>query len=55
MFLTVCTIDYDPFLLMQDGDKKYGFTVTIYEYASTIATLWDTTKGTLFLLLPLLK
>lgn len=39
-----CTIDYDPFLLMQDGDKKYGFTVTIYEYASTIATLWDTTK-----------
>lgn len=40
-----CDLDYDPFLLMQDTGKKYGFTVTIYEYAETIVTLWDETKS----------
>lgn len=41
-----CDINYDPFLLMSDGKKKYGFVVTIYEYAETIVTLWDETKST---------
>ncbi|KZT42076.1 glycosyltransferase family 15 protein [Sistotremastrum suecicum HHB10207 ss-3] len=39
-----CDIDYDPFLVMQDGNKVYGFTISLYEYESTIPTLWETTK-----------
>ena len=40
-----CDLDYDPFLVMQDGNKVYGFTVSLYEYPATIPTLWDATKG----------
>ncbi|KAL1914667.1 uncharacterized protein VTP21DRAFT_8078 [Calcarisporiella thermophila] len=39
-----CDIDYDPFLYMQDNDLKYGFTISLFEYESTIPTLWKTTK-----------
>lgn len=39
-----CDIDYDPFLLMQDNNKVYGFTVSLFEYEATIPTLWETTK-----------
>ncbi|KAK6345961.1 alpha 1,2-mannosyltransferase 2.4.1 [Orbilia blumenaviensis] len=39
-----CDIDYDPFLYMQENKKKYGFTLSLYEYKDTIPTLWDTTK-----------
>ncbi|KAJ7751529.1 glycosyltransferase family 15 protein [Mycena maculata] len=39
-----CSLDYNPFLFMQDEDKKYGFTMTRPEYAETIRTLWDTVK-----------
>lgn len=39
-----CDIDYDPFLIMQDQNKTYGFTVSLYEYPETIPTLWDTVK-----------
>ncbi|GAA5839356.1 hypothetical protein JCM5353_000380 [Sporobolomyces roseus] len=39
-----CDIDYDPFLYMQQKKKKYGWTVSLYEYAETIPTLWDRTK-----------
>lgn len=39
-----CDIDYDPFLLMQDQNKVYGFTVSLYEYEATIPTLWQTVK-----------
>ncbi|KAK4051334.1 hypothetical protein OIV83_002818 [Microbotryomycetes sp. JL201] len=39
-----CDIDYDPFLFMQSHKKKYGFIISIYEYADTTETLWDTTK-----------
>jgi len=39
-----CDIDYDPFLLMQDNNKVYGFTITIHEYEATIPSLWQTTK-----------
>ncbi|EIN07347.1 glycosyltransferase family 15 protein [Punctularia strigosozonata HHB-11173 SS5] len=39
-----CDLDYDPFLVMQDGDKVYGFTVSLYEYEATIPTLWSATK-----------
>ncbi|KII88493.1 glycosyltransferase family 15 protein [Plicaturopsis crispa FD-325 SS-3] len=39
-----CDVDYDPFLVMQDGNKKYGFTVSLYEYEATIPTLWAAVK-----------
>jgi len=33
---------------MQDGNKVYGFTLSLYEYPRTIPTLWDATKGETF-------
>ncbi|THU91143.1 glycosyltransferase family 15 protein [Dendrothele bispora CBS 962.96] len=39
-----CDLDYDPFLIMQDEKKVYGFTVSLYEYEATIPTLWDAVK-----------
>lgn len=30
---------------MQDNKKKYGFTISIKEYAKTIPTLWKETKS----------
>lgn len=39
-----CDLDYDPFLIMQDQNKVYGFTVSLYEYEATIPTLWSTVK-----------
>ncbi|KAI6022688.1 glycosyltransferase family 15 protein [Pisolithus marmoratus] len=39
-----CDIDYDPFLLMQDQNKVYGFTISLYEYETTIPTLWSSVK-----------
>lgn len=39
-----CDIAYDPFLLMQDEKKVYGFTLSLYEYIETIPTLWDAVK-----------
>ncbi|GJE90829.1 glycosyltransferase family 15 protein [Phanerochaete sordida] len=39
-----CDLDYDPFLVMQDQKKVYGFTVSLYEYEATIPTLWDAVK-----------
>lgn len=31
---------------MQDQNKVYGFTLSLYEYPATIPTLWDSVKGT---------
>ncbi|RKP35027.1 nucleotide-diphospho-sugar transferase, partial [Dimargaris cristalligena] len=39
-----CDVDYDPFLMMQERNLKYGFTISIHEYRETIPTLWETTK-----------
>ncbi|KAK3815286.1 MAG: nucleotide-diphospho-sugar transferase [Benniella sp.] len=39
-----CDMDFDPFLYMQDNNKKYAFTISLYEYPETIQGLWDTTK-----------
>ncbi|KAI8138046.1 nucleotide-diphospho-sugar transferase [Fennellomyces sp. T-0311] len=41
----LCDIDYDPFLYMQENNKKYGWTISLLEYESTIPTLWETTKA----------
>jgi len=35
-----CDIHYDPFLIMEDEQKVYGFTLSLYEYEATIPTLW---------------
>ncbi|KAJ8078792.1 hypothetical protein PM082_013075 [Marasmius tenuissimus] len=37
-----CDLDYDPFLMMQDQGKVYGFTIILPEYGSTIRSLWRT-------------
>ncbi|KAF9002075.1 nucleotide-diphospho-sugar transferase [Cyathus striatus] len=35
-----CDINFDPFLHMEQNNKTYGFTITMYEYEKTIPTLW---------------
>ncbi|KAL1728728.1 glycosyltransferase family 15 protein [Schizophyllum commune] len=39
-----CDIDYDPFIYMQENEKVYGFTISLYEWEPTIPTLWDSVK-----------
>ncbi|KAH8081227.1 alpha-1,2-mannosyltransferase [Filobasidium floriforme] len=39
-----CDIAYDPFLVMQDQGKVYGFTISLFEYIETIPSLWDSVK-----------
>jgi alpha 1,2-mannosyltransferase len=39
-----CDIHYDPFRLMVEQNKKYGFVLSLYEYVETIPTLWDAAK-----------
>jgi len=40
-----CDIEFDPFVFMEENNKLYGFTITMYEYHATIPTLWDTVKA----------
>ncbi|ESK90960.1 glycosyltransferase family 15 protein [Moniliophthora roreri MCA 2997] len=39
-----CDVTFDPFLFMEDNDKIYGFTITMYEFEKTIPTLWGHVK-----------
>ncbi|KAH8119742.1 glycosyltransferase family 15 protein [Phellopilus nigrolimitatus] len=39
-----CDMDYDPFLMMQDQQKVYSFTISLYEWHATIPTLWPAVK-----------
>lgn len=39
-----CDIHEDPFMYLQENNKVYGFTISLYEYPRTIPTLWDTVK-----------
>ncbi|KAG0292716.1 alpha 1,2-mannosyltransferase 2.4.1 [Linnemannia gamsii] len=39
-----CDLDFDPFLFMQDNNKKYAFTMSLPEYTETIPSLWNVTK-----------
>ncbi|KZP18793.1 glycosyltransferase family 15 protein [Athelia psychrophila] len=39
-----CDLEYDPFLFMQDNDKVYSWTISLYEWEPTIPTLWTTVK-----------
>ncbi|KAI9266777.1 glycosyltransferase family 15 protein [Phascolomyces articulosus] len=40
-----CDLDYDPFLYMQQNNKKYGWTISLLEYQKTIPTLWNTVRS----------
>ena len=39
-----CDISFDPFKFMVENKKKYSFVLSLYEYAETIPTIWDSTK-----------
>lgn len=39
-----CDFPYDPFSVMREKGKKYGFVMAIYDYENTIPTLWDTVE-----------
>ncbi|KAI0048474.1 glycosyltransferase family 15 protein [Auriscalpium vulgare] len=39
-----CNINIDPFVYMQDNNKTYGFTITMYEFQATIPTLWSAVR-----------
>jgi len=39
-----CDVHYDPFRFMAENNKKYSFTLSLYEYVETIPTLWDSVK-----------
>ncbi|KAK0479008.1 glycosyltransferase family 15 protein [Armillaria luteobubalina] len=36
-----CDVNFDPFVFMEDNDKIYAFTITMYEFERTIPTLWS--------------
>ncbi|XP_006456474.1 hypothetical protein AGABI2DRAFT_211452 [Agaricus bisporus var. bisporus H97] len=35
-----CDVNVDPFLFMEDNNKTYSFTITMYEFEATIPSLW---------------
>ncbi|KAI0381717.1 glycosyltransferase family 15 protein [Hypomontagnella monticulosa] len=39
-----CDVDYDVFRYMQDNNKTYGFTITLYDAPKSIPTLWPETN-----------
>lgn len=38
-----CDVDYDVFRYMQDHNKTYGFTISLYDSPQSIPTLWPET------------
>lgn len=39
----LCDVDYDVLQFMQGSNKKYGFTIALYEWERTVRTLWNST------------
>ena len=39
-----CDIGFDPFVFMAENKKKYSFVISLFEYAETIPTIWDSAK-----------
>ncbi|KAJ3506526.1 hypothetical protein NLJ89_g6816 [Agrocybe chaxingu] len=39
-----CDILFDPFRYMQENNKTYAFTISMFEYGATIPTLWEFIK-----------
>ncbi|KAI5966353.1 KTR2 [Candida pseudojiufengensis] len=40
----MCDFQYDPFQLLRENNKVYGFIIAITEYENTIPTLWETVE-----------
>ncbi|KAH8979435.1 glycosyltransferase family 15 protein [Lactarius akahatsu] len=40
-----CDANFDPFAFMQENNKVYGFTITLYEIERTIESLWSTVSN----------
>lgn len=38
-----CDIDYDVFQFMEDHNKTYGFTISVYDAHQSVKSLWTTT------------
>ncbi|KAI5955922.1 KTR2 [Candida jiufengensis] len=41
----MCDFQYDPFRLLRENNKVYGFIIAITEYENTIPTLWETVEN----------
>ena len=39
-----CDIGFDPFMFMAENKKIYSFVISLFEYAETIPTIWDSAK-----------
>lgn len=39
-----CDLPYDPFLFMQQNNKKYSFVISLHEIIETVSTLWNVTQ-----------
>lgn len=39
-----CNVPYDPFKVLRDEGRKYGFVISMHEYEKTVPTLWNSTK-----------
>lgn len=39
-----CDIGFDPFVFMAENKKIYSFVISLFEYAETIPTIWDSAK-----------
>ncbi|KAL2058311.1 hypothetical protein ABVK25_001037 [Lepraria finkii] len=39
-----CDVGFDPFRVMAENKRKYSFVISLYEYAETIPTIWDSAK-----------
>jgi mannosyltransferase len=39
-----CDIDYDVFRWMEDHNKTYGFTISLYDNPDSVASLWPETQ-----------
>ncbi|KAJ5182511.1 mannosyltransferase KTR4 [Penicillium capsulatum] len=40
-----CNVDYDVFRYMEDHNKTYGFTISLYDAPQTIPSLWPETRA----------
>ncbi|CAN3359388.1 probable mannosyltransferase Yur1p [Diutina catenulata] len=40
----MCDFQYDPFRVMREKDRVYGFAIAIHEFENTIPTLWPTVE-----------
>lgn len=40
----MCDFQYDPFRVMREQNKQYGFVIAIHEFENTIPSLWPTVE-----------